>query len=612
VLGQATFTRHMKVEPRPDLVVANNGKLTLRIDGVFIHSTYNPEKEAQKWAQGLFAERPLPKDALWVIFGVGLGYHIQALLDIGVSEILAFEPEKLVATLWQKENIALPTGANVEITDSISNLRDSFRMRYPSASSVQMMAVPAYARLYPQQLTDIHDRLDAYVQEYKTGYLTYIFRSKSWALATLENIPTMLTCPSVQQLRGLTRGMPTVIVSPGPSLDKTIQDLSRYRDRFLVIAPSQSLKALATADVRPDLVLVTDSARLDYHFQGCPRDFFRHLVLCTDCHPAVVELPAERKFFYYLPPNPLAKKMYALRGEEAAELPPGHSVANVAFNLALAMGADPIILMGQDLAFRGTQMYCRQGIDGGQEVEFSPDGQSLSMRRFETKLKLAPEGQLELYRVRLEQPQQVVWVQGQNGERLASKPDMRAMLTWFERQAEALAGKLRLINTSEGGAYIRGMEHRRFCDVAAELCERPPIDFAALIQALPQMYTTESERVLNGLRELHHGLQEVTRRAAACLEIASSCRRALMAGDCVALPELEQQEAILKTLLAEHPEINSVIQEALLATRIQDETRADDLSSNLELSESLYQITHNGSSALQQALEQSIKKGAEI
>jgi polyribonucleotide nucleotidyltransferase len=148
--------------------------------------------------------------------------------------------------------------------------------------------------------------------------------------------------------------------------------------------------------------------------------------------------------------------------------------------------------------------------------------------------------------------------------------------------------------------------------VAAKLSGRPRIDFAALIKDFREPHATERERVLAGLTQLHAGLEELTHSAATCLETVKNCRQALAAGDYVALSELDQEEHILKQLLANHPEINSVIQEALRATRAQGEPRADDLSSNLELSQTLYEITHNGSRSLQQALEQSIKKGARL
>jgi hypothetical protein len=489
----------MHVAPRPELVIANNGKPTLRINGVFIHSIDDPDNEALGWARDLFAERALPKDALWIIFGVGLGYHLQALLDCGITDILAFEPDRHVAALWRTNNITLPTGTHVEITDSIAALQDAFQTRHLNAASVQMMAIPAYARLYPRQLTDFHAHLDGYMQEYKTGCRGNRFRSHHVSLATVENIPTMLTCPSIQQLRDLAPYLAAVIVSPGPSLDTTLKELSLCRERFIVLAPAQNLRPLVAAGIRPDLTLVTDATPMDSYLQGCPHDYFRHLVLSADCHPLAAELPAERKFFFYSSPNPLAEKIYALRGENAADLP-GHSTEHVAFNLALAIGADPILLLGQ-------------------------------------------------------------------------------------------------------------IELRRFCEVAAKLSGRPPIDFAALIHDLPMAHATELERVLAGLMQLHAGLKELTCSAAACLELAARCRQALVAGNDVALAELEQQEQTLNELVANHPEIQSVIQESLQAARDQGERQSDDLLSSLELSQILYEIIQDGSSLLQQELEPYIKKG---
>jgi 6-hydroxymethylpterin diphosphokinase MptE-like len=498
--AQTALTRHMQVASRPELLVATSGKPSLRINGILVHSIEDPESEARNWARGLLAERDLPKDALWVVFGVGLGYHLQALRECGIHDILAFEPNRRVATLWRTNNLTLPTGDS-EIAETMEALWDSFRARYPRAGAVQMMALPAYARLYPRQLTDVNDRLNEYMQEYQTGRLSERFRSRGVSLATIENMPSILACQSIQQLRNLlTYPTAAAIIGPGPHLDATVRELTHWRERFLVLAAAQHQELLIATGITPDLTLITDTTRFDSCFQEGSHDFFSNVVLRVDCHPSTAEVCAERKFFYYPPPNPLAQKIYALRGEDAVELE-GQSATHVAFNLALAMGADPIVLIGQT-------------------------------------------------------------------------------------------------------------EPHRLAEVAAKQDSRPHIEFDALLTDLPEPSAAEQERVLAGLSQLSSELSELTRTAATCFETVGRCRQALAAGEDIALAELDRQEKALNHLLANHPEISSVIHESLKAAREQGERQSDDLISNLELSQILYEIIEDGSGVLREALEHSIERGA--
>ncbi len=65
---------------------------TLRAGGVYLHSRYNPEEEAARLLEsaGLDADRPV------LVFGLGLGYHVQALRERGFR-VTVCEPDAAVA-----------------------------------------------------------------------------------------------------------------------------------------------------------------------------------------------------------------------------------------------------------------------------------------------------------------------------------------------------------------------------------------------------------------------------------------------------------------------------------------------------------------------------------
>ena len=58
-----------------EIVQARTGMPSARANGRWIHSAYDPVKEAQAWAEG----QSYQEGETMVVFGVGLLYHVEAL-----------------------------------------------------------------------------------------------------------------------------------------------------------------------------------------------------------------------------------------------------------------------------------------------------------------------------------------------------------------------------------------------------------------------------------------------------------------------------------------------------------------------------------------------------
>ncbi len=69
----------------------------------YLHSKYDPIKEAKQWASSVYDE----EDKVYIVYGGGLLYHIMALHDIIDNEedkIIVFEP---VQELYEKNKCGL-------------------------------------------------------------------------------------------------------------------------------------------------------------------------------------------------------------------------------------------------------------------------------------------------------------------------------------------------------------------------------------------------------------------------------------------------------------------------------------------------------------------------
>jgi len=144
-------------------------------------------------------------------------------------------------------------------------------------------------------------------------------------------------------------GHPAIVVSAGPSLDANLEKLGDPSDRAVVIAVDTAVTPLARVGIEPDLVIGVDPRERNVHnVQGVD---LRHACLVGEisCHPDWMMPPAAGRAFVGNDgaiSAALAKVDFAL-----PTLPMYGSVATAALSLACRMKLDPIVFVGQDLAF---------------------------------------------------------------------------------------------------------------------------------------------------------------------------------------------------------------------------------------------------------------------
>ncbi len=336
-----------------------------------------------------------------------------------------------------------------------------------------------------------------------------------WTEQGMANLRHIARWPSVAALRGPLAGMPMVIVAPGPSLSRNVDLLRRLEGRAVICTFSRTLKALAAAGVTPDLVLVLDPLDLRYHFEGVPVDGIEALVLGLSVHPGLYEMPVKRVFTFS--GNSLIERWIADAFDEHLEVPTSASVATSAFSLARAWGCDPVILVGQDLAFPDGQIYAAGAADGGARLE--RDGESGEVRvegLGEEIRRLEDQGQAALsasYRRLREVP-------GYHGGSVSTTRSFAWVRSWFEEKARAWGDGMRLINATEGGARIGGMEQLPLSE-AADLCTEERDVPRALDQAMASIDPPDrARRLLLQVDGVIAALQRSGRLARQCRELA--------------------------------------------------------------------------------------------
>ncbi|GAA0318771.1 motility associated factor glycosyltransferase family protein [Bacillus carboniphilus] len=253
---------------------------------------------------------------------------------------------------------------------------------------------------------------------------------------SIENWPNLLKSIGVNDLKDKYKGIPAVIVSAGPSLDKNIQYLKDVYGKALILTVDTTLKKVLNLGIVPDSVSTIERPKNMYSIFYEDVDIPKETVFIG---PSVVTKKIidefDRFIFTGRRGEPTVRAIANALEYESLEI--GMSCAHIPFAFANWVGADPIIFIGQDLAFS------KEGhTHFGEASDITKDGAK---------------------------KQELIKVEGNDGESLFTNKFYYQFLIWFQNQIAQNNDKT-FINATEGGAKIEGTKSMRFQDAIDLYC----------------------------------------------------------------------------------------------------------------------------------------------
>lgn len=334
-----------------------SGEVTVSLDGVRLHSVYDPRREARRLID---AELPAACE-LVVCYGLGLAYHVEELLTMRPNaEILVVEPDTQLLEACTKvrdlgpilsdARVRLLTGVPPEAVAMVldeQGLRDRVVLRLRS--------------VYEKD-RDYYEAVDAAVERLRSraeiNRNTLKRFGKLWVRNLTRNLERSAEAVPLRMLEGLATDMPVLLCAAGPSLDQVLPRLQHLAERCVVVAVDTSVAALMAAGVQPDIAVVVDPQYWNTRHLDAAREFTGVVVSESSTHPRVFRLlnAATRVFCGSL--FPLGKMLEERLGP-MGELGAGGSVSTAAWDLARRMGASQVISAGLDLGFPGQATHCK-------------------------------------------------------------------------------------------------------------------------------------------------------------------------------------------------------------------------------------------------------------
>jgi hypothetical protein len=336
---------------------AADGLPTLSVTGetggnVWLHSRYKPAVEAKRLIER-FPRNPL---STFLLLGFGLGYHARELFR-------TLPKESYLIILERDLAVVRAAFSNIDFSDMLADNRVMWWLGirpddvYPYLRGLVDMFFTAQAVIVPHPASmsafpDFYGCVKKGIADFVRAGTTMMRTGMILARRNMENriynIHDYVAGPGVEQFRDRFKGVPAIIVSAGPSLQESIETLRKAKGRAVVISVSTAYKALLNHGIAPDFTAIIDYNKISRrYFEAVPVEDACPLICDPKASWEAIESHPGPKLFYQ------DQIMSILLGGQVTkgELEMGATVAHLVFFFAQYTGADPIIFVGQDLAY---------------------------------------------------------------------------------------------------------------------------------------------------------------------------------------------------------------------------------------------------------------------
>ncbi len=354
----------------------------------FVHSIYNTEREMQQMFAGVDQETEVI-----VVFGMGTGKAIDYIAGHfpKIKRVIVVEPD---LNLFKK----------------VMRELDLFKLmgQVPSLSLILNKTAQESALFFDQLTADLLELNPPMVMHYYfnsiyprfydefQGTLVERLRLRLVNLATKDNFKQAWMVNILRNLKHFNgfcgilmeklQGLPAIIVSAGPSLNKNMYLLKEVKDRAVIVAVGTAIRILDSNGIVPHIRMAMDGGKGEMQ------------IFETINTNSATLLYSDQLYYEILPQyeGPVIKMLldtdalsrYLAKDNYKYELvASGFSIANTALDFLCRSGCSTIIFMGQDLCYTEGKLYAKGSwkTDDG-KVEFSGAGYIKTTDIFDNKV----------------------------------------------------------------------------------------------------------------------------------------------------------------------------------------------------------------------------------
>lgn len=322
-------------ETRP----SRSGRTTASFRGKSLHSTFDPEKEADRFVDSQLNADPNTV----VVIGPALGYICDSLLRRypGARVFALHLSDETASARIQTDSVVWQPSAG-EPAQFLSASLDEIE-----CASLQVCEWPPAVECFPEEAKKVRDALESVVRRHIASLATEGANGRRWISNLCRNF-VGLAHPLLPSAATTRHVKACVLIAAGPSLEQALPTIRNLRSQLAIWVVGSALDAVMAANIMPDLAISADPAmyaaeylrearRVPVPVAG-PLTGARGFADITPVWPLQTGDGIEDVFWSDIDPPP-------------SPVPAHGTVTGTALNLALSTSSWPVVLAGLDFAW---------------------------------------------------------------------------------------------------------------------------------------------------------------------------------------------------------------------------------------------------------------------
>ncbi|OON94508.1 MAG: hypothetical protein ATN31_03245 [Candidatus Epulonipiscioides saccharophilum] len=215
---------------------------------------------------------------------------------------------------------------------------------------IEVIDIFNYKFFYDKYFDRIQGIIDVSISDLQTNIGTVGAIGDRYLGNLLHNSKYLNQSFDIKPLKNKYKGLPAVVVMAGPSLDKNLEELKNFDG--LILAIGRTIQSVKGIGKNPDFSFIVDySVKMDATFGGF---YDIPLVALISCAQEVIQKWQDK--LYFITHDETLEELLGIK-LESFEI--NVSVSTLAIEFARYLGADPIIIIGQDLGFTRKKLYSK-------------------------------------------------------------------------------------------------------------------------------------------------------------------------------------------------------------------------------------------------------------
>jgi hypothetical protein len=403
----------------------------------------------------------LERGDITIIIGSGYGYMLQPLLKKKHKQhiVLLIDPcpyfikevfSRYNFEKWIKDHTLFIVTDNDEIGLAIQTIEAFHVLENWS------LLVDPYTTQLPMIYSESTQKANEYINSVKCNTGTVMGAGKQMAQNDVECLPYVIRNRGVNELKDIFKGKPAVLVATGPGLLKNIWRLKEYQDKIIIVSVAQALRTLLAYGIRPDFITTVDFGDINYsHFEGL-MDCDVPLICLNRTYAKILKQYKGPKIISTSHQPGFENTTIGIL-ESKGWLDSGGSVTHFNMSASVLMGCDPIIFIGHNMSW--TNKTHADTLDESGDVIV--ENGLLFWKVTDPRSRLKKEKKMCVG--------QAIHVPGYYGDTVVTNVGLASFITSFEEMIKNLDRTV--INSTEGGAHLKGTERMSLKDVLEKYCK---------------------------------------------------------------------------------------------------------------------------------------------